>query len=85
MTQPDQTTKHNHELLPFGRKVDPGLCPRCDELRSGAEPRPKHAWMEGRVSRQEQEEQRIAEVRHHFRPGHDQRCSHGGNCQFDQW
>ena len=29
------TTQHNHVMV-FGRKVDG--CPRCDELKNGAEP-----------------------------------------------
>lgn len=35
------TTKHNHndgKALPFGRLKPVGECPRCDELRNGAEP-----------------------------------------------
>ena len=33
-------TKHNDECtMAFGRKSKEGVCPRCDELRNGAEPR----------------------------------------------
>jgi hypothetical protein len=36
------TTKHTctdtGKALPFGRKAPEGECPRCDELRNGAEP-----------------------------------------------
>jgi hypothetical protein len=37
MTSP---TRHNHERQPFGKRKPLGECPRCDELHSGAEPRP---------------------------------------------
>jgi hypothetical protein len=38
---PAAGTKHNHELLPFGRKMPKGQCPRCDELHAGA---PARTW-----------------------------------------
>lgn len=43
-------TKHNDDCtMAYGRKSEEGVCPRCDELRNGAEPRswnraPKRDW-----------------------------------------
>lgn len=66
-------TDHNHELLPFGRRVPRGQCPRCDELHNGAPPR------EGALDRvQRLDDERSADMRAHFATGHDQRCSYMG-------
>lgn len=53
-------TKHNHDALPFGRKLAPGCCPRCDELRAGAPAR--KGWRNGRA---QQDAARVAAVRAH--------------------
>lgn len=65
----------------FGRKT-PG-CPRCDELAAGAEPRTLN-W----VSRKQQDEQRVVEIRDHFRSEkHRSGCCNGGLgvCTFGDW
>jgi chorismate synthase len=66
------TTKHSHGPN-FGKKVDD--CPRCEELKSGAEP---VRWA---LSRRQQDEQRAAEIR-----AHD--CKASGCsivCTFGDW
>jgi hypothetical protein len=50
------TTKHNHTPR-FGQKFEG--CPRCDELKAGAEP---VRWAK---SRRQQDEERAAEIRAH--------------------
>jgi hypothetical protein len=67
------TTKHNHAPR-FGQKFDG--CPRCDELKAGAEP---VRW--SYPSRREQDEERCAEIR-----AHD--CQTAGCsivCTFGDW
>lgn len=66
------TTKHNHTPR-FGQKFDG--CPRCEELKAGAEP---VRWAK---SRRQQDEERAAEIR-----AHD--CTVSGCsivCTFGDW
>ena len=51
------TTKHNHGSN-YGRKV--AGCPRCDELKAGAQP---VSWNGNR--RREEDERRAREIRSH--------------------
>ena len=71
-----RTTKHTHQVV-FGRKVDG--CPRCDELRAGAEP------VRWNLSRREQarldDERRAREIRDH--DCRTSRCS--VVCTFGDW
>lgn len=65
-------TKHNHAPR-FGQKFDG--CPRCDELKAGAEP---VTWAK---SRRQQDEELCAEIR-----AHD--CRKSGCsvvCTFGDW
>lgn len=76
-------TQHNHDRQPFGRRVDG--CPRCIELASGAKPREHAAGRQARL-----DAERAADIRHHFRPGHDQRCHYmgpggSGVCVYGDW
>jgi hypothetical protein len=66
------TTKHNHAPR-FGQKFDG--CPRCEELKAGAEP---VRWAK---SRAQQDEERAAEIR-----AHDCRASGCSIvCTFGDW
>lgn len=51
--------------LPFGRKAEPGACPRCDELRDGAAPR-SLAWVDDMRRREAADRERDAHRRQHF-------------------
>ncbi|MER7487964.1 hypothetical protein ABTY20_19060 [Streptomyces sp. NPDC126497] len=75
------TTKHNHAPR-FGRKFNG--CPRCDELKAGAEP---VTWSSGRTERG-----RVGscptntEVSNHFAPGGPhERGVCGPVCTFGDW
>lgn len=52
-----RVTKHTHEVV-FGRKVDG--CPRCEELKAGAEP---VRWRQSKQG--EQEAARMNAIRSH--------------------
>ncbi|ASR39870.1 hypothetical protein BAY61_31790 (plasmid) [Prauserella marina] len=71
--------------LPFGRKAEAGVCPRCDELRNGAPPRTL-SWVDN-VRRQEQEDaQRTRDIRAHFGPhGPHARGECGPVCTYGDW
>lgn len=67
------TTKHNHPVV-FGRKVDG--CPRCEELKAGAEP---VRW--AGAQRKDDDYRRLREVR-----AHDCRASRCMTvCTFGDW
>lgn len=75
-------TPHNHRPQPWARRVDG--CPRCAELAAGAKPRESKTDRDARL-----DAERAAAIRHHFRPGHDQRCDYmtkgAGVCVFGDW
>lgn len=80
-------TPHNHRTRPFGARVEG--CPRCAELTAGAPQRESEA-----ARRQRLDDQHAAEIRAHFAPGHNERCSHmrqnehghwHGVCTFGDW
>ncbi len=63
-SNPD-ATKHNDACaMAFGRLSALGCCPRCDELRNGAEARP--GWNDAKIHA---DEQRAEAIRKHFAPG----------------
>jgi hypothetical protein len=72
---PEPITRHVCNLnrpgqpLPFGRKAPAGDCPRCDELRAGAEPRQAPAWIERYRAARDAGDSRAEEIREHFAPG----------------
>ena len=69
------TTKHTCGGPVFGRLSEPGSCPRCDELRAGAEP---VRWVN---SRREDDARRSAEIRAH----NCERSHCGLVCTFGDW
>lgn len=85
----DGELTHNHDRLPFGRRVEDGTCPRCNELINGAKPRESQAARAARM-----DDEHAASIRAHFAPGHNERCSHmhrdangrwHGVCTFGDW
>lgn len=50
--------------LPFGKKAEPGICRRCDELRAGAKPR-----IPSFVQKKLDEQKQLQAIRKHFAPG----------------
>lgn len=81
-------TQHNHNRLPFGRRLPLGQCPRCDELHRGAPPRETT-----QSHRERMDAEHAASIRAHFGPGHNERCDHmkfinghwTGVCTFGDW
>ena len=80
---------HNHERLPFGRRVEDGSCPRCNELIKGAKPRESRAAYQAPM-----DVQHPPVITAHFAPGHNERCSHmhrtpsghwHGVCTYGDW
>jgi hypothetical protein len=69
------TTKHNHDALPFGRRLSVGQCPRCDELHSGAPAR------KGWGVRARYEAGQLAAIKTHDCKAHG--C--GPVCVFGDW
>lgn len=55
--------------LPWGRKAEPGKCPRCDELRAGDAPREAPPAIRKAAARQADDDRRSAEIKAHFAPG----------------
>lgn len=85
MTAIEQSVKHTcnpdapGRPLPFGKRAPVGDCPRCDQLRNGAEPR--RGWG---PSRAQVDEQRAAEIRAHFASDkHRTECQ--PVCTFGDW
>jgi hypothetical protein len=89
-------TMHNHNrngdslsrgeqsaALPFGQKMPPGECPRCDELRGGAEPRADHAGRSRTTLRgyRNADEELAADIRAH----NCRKSGCGSVCTFGQW
>jgi hypothetical protein len=64
----DDETPHNHERMPFGRRVDG--CPRCIELASGAPAREGFAQRQARL-----EHERSEGMRRHFADPNS-KCDH---------
>jgi hypothetical protein len=81
-------TQHNHDRLPFGRRLPLGQCPRCDQLHDGAPARESREARQARL-----DDEHAASIRAHFGPGHNERCSHmklisghwTGVCTFGEW
>jgi hypothetical protein len=64
-TNKSDGTKHeNGCTMAFGRLSPAGCCPRCDELRNGAEARV--GWNDAKIKA---EKQRSEAIRIHFAPG----------------
>ena len=72
----------NRSGLPFGRKAEPGVCPRCDEMRSGAPARERFG---GRLTRAQRDEQESADLRAHFASSRHRNGECGLVCTFGQW
>jgi hypothetical protein len=62
--------------LPYGRKAPEGECPRCDQLRDGAEARPAPMWLSHYEALKTSDADRAAEIKAHFAPGgeHERKC-----------
>jgi hypothetical protein len=85
------TTKHTcnpaqpGKPMAFGKRAKPGACPRCDELRAGAEPRTL-AWVDQKNSAAAADKARTAENRAHFAAdGPHARGACGPVCTFGEW
>jgi len=66
--------------LPFGKRAQPGQCPRCDELTAGAAPRT--GWG---VSRAQADTARAADIRAHFASERHRSGGCGSVCTFGDW
>lgn len=76
------TTKHNHKPN-FGKGVDG--CPRCDELKAGAEP-VRWSWRGDRERQERDEAQRRRSHEAHFAPNSPHaRGQCGPVCTFGDW
>lgn len=87
----ETTTKHScnprnpGKPLPFGKKAPVGECPRCDELRDGAEPRTL-GWIESKNRREADDARQSRDMAEHFAPGGPhQRGDCGPVCTKFDW
>ena len=77
------TTQHTCGGPTFGRLAPSGQCPRCDELRGGAEP---VKWAPSRKQRAAKEDsERAADIRAHFASAEHRSGKCGRVCTFGDW
>ena len=78
-------TKAPGQALPFGRKAEPGKCPRCDELRAGAAPRQAPPAIRRAAERQADEDRQSAQMTAHFASDKHRSGGCGPVCTAFDW
>jgi hypothetical protein len=68
--------------LPFGKLAPEGTCPRCDERRHGAPPRPRFG---GRLTAAQRDAQACADIAAHHASARHRSGGCGLVCTFGDW